>query len=94
MANETNKKTATKLLYLISLCVTENKFPKDTLFHCYSIPHLEILFTNWVITTLRVIIFAELNFTECLSAILSFRENVEEKKFNPAQKNWQFFVLF
>ena len=71
---------------MISLCVVENFFPKDILYHCYSVPHLVILFANWVITTLRAIIFAELNFKECLSAVLSYRKNIEEKKFDPAQK--------
>ena len=49
---------------------------------------------NWVISTLRVIIFTELDFTECLSTVLSYRENIEEKKFDPAQKNWQKRVFF
>ena len=42
-----------------------------------------IYFANWEITTLR-----ELNFAECLSVVLSYLKNIEEIKFNPAQKIW------
>ena len=69
---------------IISLCFIEQTLKKDII-HSYSIPHLVIHFANWVITALRVIIF-ELNFAGCVSAVLSYHKNIEEKKFNTAQK--------
>ena len=74
------------LLQLTSLCIIEKMFPKDILCHSYSTPHLVIHFANLVITTLREIIFKGTNFAE--SAVLSYRINIEEKKFDPAQKIW------
>ena len=88
------QKTATKLLYLISLCVTENKFPKDTLFYCYSVPHLEILFTNWVITTLRVIIFAGTKFHPMFICYIKFPRKCRGKKIQSSSKKLVIFFCF
>ena len=62
---------------MISLCFIEKTLLKDIL-HSYLIPHLVIHFAKWVIPALRVII-CELNFAECLSAVLSYRKNIGEK---------------
>ena len=57
----------------------KKKFPEDILCHSYSVSHLVIHFANWLVTTLREIILRELNLEECLSAVLSYRKNIEEK---------------
>ena len=69
----------------------EKKFQVSSfkvLCHCYSVPHLVILFADWVITTLRVIIFAGTKFHRMFIHCIKLPRKFEEKRFYPAQKNW------
>ena len=84
-----NERTITKLLELISLCVIEKIFLKDILCHVLSIPHLviHIHFANWVITTLREIIFWGTKFSGMFIHSIKLPRKYRGKKFYPAQKN-------
>ena len=66
----------------------EKKFPKDIFCHSYSIPHLVIHFANWMIATLRKIIFGGTKFRGMFIRCIKLPRKYRRKKFDPARKIW------
>ena len=59
---------------------------KDILCHCYSVPHLVVLFANWVITTLRVITFAGTKFHRMFIRYIKLPRKYQGQKIRSSSK--------
>ena len=68
---------------------------KVILCHCYSISHLVIIFANWVITTLRVIIFVGTEFRGMFIRCIKLPRKCRGKKVRSSSKKLlKMFFLF